>query len=136
MQPYSSLDLAWVPVTGSQDMLLYSLEEAAGVFLSDRILSIIPLTFLLAARHGPLVILSFADGSAFFNVFFGVVSRLYPLFYLTIKSVQHTDFSAYPAISSRDWILHLCLPTPKDNFLSIFHCFKEHNCSTSKKEIV
>lgn len=102
-------------------------------FLSDRVSSIIPPTFLLATRPRPLVILSFAGGSAFFNLCFGVVSRLYPLLYLTIKSVQNTGFSAYPAISSRDWTLHSCLPTPKDNFLSHFHCFKERICFNFKK---
>lgn len=76
------------------------------------------------------------DGSAFLNLPFGAVSRSYPLFYLTVKSVQNVGFSVYPEISSKDWTLYLCLPSAKDNFLSHFHCFKQHNCSTSKKEIV
>lgn len=76
------------------------------------------------------------DGSAFLNLAFGVVSRSYPLFYLTVKSIQNVGFSVYPVISSKDWTLYLCLPSAKDNFLSHFHCFKQHNCSTSKKEIV
>lgn len=119
----------------SQDTLLYSPGETAGTSFQTEFHQLYLILFCQQQNPGHLLH-SLEDGSAFLNLSFGVVSRLYPLFYLTLKSVQNAGFTVYPVISSKDWTLYLCLPSAKDNFLSHFHFLKEQNCSTSKKETV
>lgn len=135
MQSYSQCWISPGCQLLSQDTLLHNPGEAAGISLETEFHQLYLILFCQQQnpRHS---LHCLEDGSAFLNLPFGAVSRSYPLFYLTVKSVQDVGFSVYPEISSKDWTLYLCLPSAKDNFLSHFYCFKQHNCSTSKKEIV
>lgn len=99
----------------SQDTLLYNPGEAAGISFQTEFHQLYLLLFCQQQNPGHLLH-SLEDGSAFLNLPFGVVSRLYPLFQLTLKSVQNAGFSVDPVISSKVWTLYLHLPSAKDNF--------------------
>lgn len=88
----------------SQDRLLSNPGEAAGISFQKEFHQLYLVLFCQRQNPGHLLH-SLEDGSAFLNLSFGVVSRLYPLFYLTLKSVQNAGFSVYPVISSKDWTL-------------------------------
>lgn len=97
------LGLTWVPVL-SQYRLLSNPGEAAGISFQKEFHQLYLVLF--CQQQNPSHLLhSLEDGSAFLNLSFGAVSRLYPLFYLTLESVQNAGFSVYPVISSKDWTL-------------------------------